>query len=148
MRSLFDRRERAALQRRIARLTPDAPRRWGRMTAHQMVCHLTDAVEGAFDADAEAPGTGALSRQPLKWLVLHVLRWPRGTMQSPERLTRRRPTEWHSDVAALRDAVERLAARDPMAPWPASGVFGRLSREEWGALLRTHIDHHLRQFGV
>lgn len=148
MRSLFDASDRDALHRRIDRLTPDSPRRWGRMTAPQMVAHLTDAVESAFDEDLEPPGRGALSRQPLKWLVLGVLPWPRGRMQSPERLTRRRPTTWAADVAALHAMIERLAARDPAEPWPASEVFGVLSRREWGALLHTHIDHHLKQFGA
>jgi hypothetical protein len=27
-------------------------------------------------------------------------------------------------------------------------VFGPLTGADWGALLRTHIDHHLKQFGV
>jgi hypothetical protein len=148
MQSIFSDHERRRLHCRIDALTPDAPRRWGRMTAHQMVCHLTDSVESAFDEEAEAPGTGPLSREPLKWLVLHVLPWPKGKMESPERLTRRRPTVWDADVRALHDALERLAARDPSAHWPPSDVFGTLSRREWGALLRTHINHHLRQFGA
>ena len=148
MRTLFDDRERAALHRRIDALVPDAPRRWGRMSAHQAVCHLTDAIESAFDADDEVPGTGLLARQPLKWLVLAVLPWPKGTMESPPRLLRRHPSTWDADVAALHDAIDRLAARDAGASWPASDVFGRLSRGEWGQLLRTHLDHHLRQFGV
>ena len=148
MASLFDDQDRAALHRRIDRLTPDSARRWGRMSVQQMVCHLTDSVESAYDRDTEPPGTGALSRQPLKWLVLNVLPWPRGKMQSPERLTRRRPTTLDADVAALHAMMDRLAARAPEEPWPASEVFGRLSRREWGALLHTHIDHHLKQFGV
>ena len=148
MASLFDDRARAALHRRIDRLTPESARRWGRMSVQQMVCHLTDSVESAYDADTEPPGTGALSRQPLKWLVLNVLPWPRGKMQSPERLTRRKPTTWAADVAALHAMMDRLATRDPAGPWPASEVFGTLSRREWGALLHTHINHHLKQFGV
>ena len=34
---------RAEILRRIEALTPESERRWGRMTAHQMVCHLSDA---------------------------------------------------------------------------------------------------------
>jgi hypothetical protein len=46
------------------------------------------------------------------------------------------------------DSHARHAARDPRASWPASDVFGTLSRAGWGALLRTHINHHLKQFGA
>jgi hypothetical protein len=118
------------------------------MGIQQMMCHLIDAVESSFDPDAELPGTGLLSRQPLKWLVLNVLPWPKGKMQSPERLMRRRPSGWHRDLAALHEILDRVAARDLSATWPASEVFGRLSRREWGALLHTHINHHLSQFSV
>ena len=34
---------RAEILRRIEALTPESERRWGRMTAHQMACHLSDA---------------------------------------------------------------------------------------------------------
>ena len=118
------------------------------MTVQEMVCHLTDAVESAWDPDTEPPGTGPLSRQPLRWLVLHVLPWPRAKMQSPERLRRRRPTTWDADVAALHAMIDRLAERDPAEHWPSSEVFGPLTRREWGALLHAHLNHHLRQFGV
>jgi hypothetical protein len=111
MRTIFRDRDRTRLHHRIDTLTPESPRRWGRMTPHEMLCHLTDAVESAFDAESEAPGTGALSRQPLKWLVLNLLPWPKGKMASPPRLTRRRPASWELDRAALHDALDRLAAR-------------------------------------
>lgn len=148
MQSIFSDTERLRLHRRIDALTPRASRKWGRMTAHEMVCHLTDSVESAFDEEQEALGTGALARQPLKWLVINVLPWPKGKMESPERLRRRKPTDWSTDVRALHDALDRLAARSADARWPASDVFGALTRSEWGALLRTHMNHHLKQFGV
>jgi hypothetical protein len=148
MPTVLDAAAREALLRRLATLTPETPPRWGRLTAPRMLCHLVDSVESAFDAPSEPPGTGPLSRQPLKWLVLHVLPWPRGRMVSPARLTQRQPTSWAQDVAALRHALERVATRGTDAPWPPSEVFGHLSRAEWGALLGTHIDHHLRQFGA
>lgn len=148
MKSLFSDDHRALLHVRINRLSRDSRRQWGRMTSSQMVCHLTDSIESAFDTEDEPPGTGALSRQPLKWLVINVLPWPRGKMESPPRLQRRQPTTWDTDVAALHAMMDRLAARAPEGPWPPSDVFGRLTRAEWGALLFTHADHHLKQFGV
>ena len=30
--------------RRLQRVTPDTPRRWGTLTAHEMLCHLGDAT--------------------------------------------------------------------------------------------------------
>ena len=148
MPSLFDDTRREALHRRIDRLSPESARQFGRMSVEQMVCHLIDAVESAFDDDTEPPGTGALSRQPLKWLILNALPWPKEKGKSPARLQQRKPTTLAADVAALHDAIERLAARDPRATWPSSEVFGSLTRDEWGALLHAHCNHHLKQFSV
>jgi hypothetical protein len=148
MASLFNDQHRARLHQRIDRLTPSVPHKWGRMSVQQMVCHLIDSVESAWDPDTDAPGTGLLSRQPLKWLVLRALPWPKGKMESPERLTRRKPADWSADVATLHALIDRLATRSATEPWPASDVFGALTREDWGALLHAHIHHHLKQFGV
>lgn len=148
MRSIFSDSERRSLHHRLDQLHPDSPARWGGMNAHRMICHLRDAVESGFSTAPVEPGTGALARNPLKWLVLNVLPWPKGKLQSPPDLLVSQPAEWSSDMEALRAALERAVVRGPGAEWPASEVFGVLSGREWGVLLRTHIDHHLRQFGV
>lgn len=148
MASLLNDADRARLHRRVDQLAPGTAPRWGRMTVPQMVCHLIDSIESAWDDDTEPPGRGPLSRQPLKWLVLRVLPWPQGKMGSPARLTRRQPAEWTADVATLHAMIDRLAARPSSDQWPASEVFGALSRDNWGALLYAHLNHHLKQFGV
>jgi hypothetical protein len=148
MRTIFSSAERARLFSRIDQLTPDTPRRWGRMTVRQMVCHLTDAVESAFRPSPPERASGPLTWAPLKWLVINVLPWPKGKLESPPDLLLTQPTSWESDVRRLKHGLERVAARDPEAEWPSSDVFGELTGREWGSLLRTHLNHHLKQFGV
>jgi hypothetical protein len=147
MRTIFNSRERARLIDRLARLRPSSRPRWGTMNAHQMVCHLNDALESSFH-ESTTVGRGWLARFPLKQLAIYVLPWPKGKLQSPPELLVSNPTEWSKDLELFRHRLERVAARGPSAEWPASDVFGRLSGRDWGALLRTHIDHHLRQFGA
>lgn len=147
MRSIFNSRERERLIRRLEKLTPSTPARWGRMNAQQMICHLTDAVESSA-APSPPPGTGVLSRFPIKHLVIYVLPWPKAKLQSPPDLLVSQPGDWTADTARLKSALERAAKKGPNEPWPASEVFGRLSGRDWGALLHTHIHHHLKQFGV
>jgi hypothetical protein len=148
MRSIFDALERRRLLARLDTLTPETPARWGRMTAHRMVCHLIDAVESSDGPSPQTPASGPLTYAPVKWLVIHLLPWPKAKLESPPELLVTQPTTWSADVARLRDVLERVGARGPVGTWPASDVFGRLSGQEWGALLRTHLDHHLRQFGA
>jgi len=148
MRSIFDSDERARILRRLQTLRPNTRARWGRMTASQMVCHLIDAVESSAHPPTGPAGTGVLTHFPIKQLVIYWLPWPKARLQSPPELLVTTPTAWDADLARLTDAIARAAARSPHAPWPHSDVFGPLSGRQWGALLRTHIDHHLRQFGV
>lgn len=148
MRSIFDERERHRLLRRLGNLRPDTPARWGQMNAHRMVCHLHDAIESGFAESPASRASGPLSWFPLNWLVIHVLPWPKGKLQSPPDLLQTTPGRWNEDMAALCASLERAVAKGPHADWPASDVFGPLSGADWGALLRTHIDHHLRQFGL
>jgi hypothetical protein len=42
MKTLARDRDKAEILRRLATLTPASERRWGKMTVHQMVCHLAD----------------------------------------------------------------------------------------------------------
>lgn len=148
MQNIFDPAERARLVARILTLTAKTPARWGRMSAPQMVCHLYDAVESAEQPAPSEVAAGVLTRFPVKQLVIYWLPWPKGKLQSPPDLLVTQPTDWERDVERLIASLNRIAARGPSGAWPASDVFGELSGKQWGALLRTHIDHHLRQFGA
>ena len=41
MKTLAHERDRAEIARRLTTIRPDARALWGKMSAHQMVCHLT-----------------------------------------------------------------------------------------------------------
>ena len=41
--SFFDAAHVTEVIDRLGRLEPTSPRRWGTMTAHEMVCHLSDS---------------------------------------------------------------------------------------------------------
>lgn len=149
MRTIFDDIERKRLLRRLDALAPDSSPRWGRMNASQMVCHLTDAINSSFATSPHIPASGPLTWPPLKQLIIYLLPWPRGKLQSPPDLLVTQPMTWEHDTSQFRCALERVAARGRSdIDWPSSDVFGTLSRRDWGALLRTHINHHFQQFGV
>ena len=148
MHTIYDGEERGSLMRRLSALTPGSTPRWGRMSASQMVSHLNAAFRASLGELPIGPATGALSRFPLNWLVIHVLPWPQGKVESPAEFLDVPTTTWEADLATLGALLERAAAQGPIAPWPPSRVFGRISGTSWGVLHRKHLDHHLRQFGV
>ena len=148
MASLFEPETRDAVLDRVGRLAPGTKPLWGRMTAPEMVCHVSCHLRQGLGELVTGPPSGPLSRPPLNWLVIHVVPWPKGKGKSPPEYLAARPAAWQTDVGCLNDLIRRAADRGPTAPWPPCRIFGRISGSSWGVMLYKHLDHHLRQFGV
>jgi len=140
------------LLRRLSALQPDTRRRWGRMSPHQMVCHLSDSFLTLFGEKDVSSATGRLQRTVVKWVALQLpMAWPPGIPTRPEvdqEFGGTRPVEFGRDVEALLDIVERFTRQSPEFGWRPHPIFGALTDQErmrWGYL---HMDHHLRQFGL
>lgn len=147
-RSMFDDRCRQATLARLRRLTPDSPRRWGRMTAPQMVAHLTDQMHHALEDCPVEARPGFLRWALVRYLAIHVMPWPRGRIQGPPEAFQTQPTSWDADVKGLEHLLERFVVRGPGAQWPDHALLGRMKGSDWGVFVYRHFDHHLRQFGV
>ena len=136
------------IRRRLRSVRPESRRRWGKMTAHQMVCHVKDAFLGVM---GRRPARENTSQKLLKWGALWVpIPWPHGFPTRPEfdqEVGCTKPAEFTSDMKELLAVFDSFVAQPPpaFAPHP---VFGEMSYREymrWGYL---HTDHHLRQFGA
>lgn len=112
-----------------------------------MICHVTTGVgQGLGEVELDPP-SGALTRWPLNWLVIHVFPFPKNAGATPDML-KRTPSTFDTDTATLRDMITRYGNQDPNRDWPPNRVFGRISGRSWGVLQYKHLDHHLRQFGL
>ena len=135
---------------RLRMLRTDSQARWGRMNAHQMVCHLSDAYRLPLGERSASPATGPFQRTLLKWIALYLpLRWPAGIQTRPEidqECGGTRPEEFARDVAQLETLMQAFLTQQP--PRTAHPIFGPLSEREWLRWGYLHADHHLRQFGV
>jgi hypothetical protein len=147
MKSLWNAPDHAELQQRVARLTPRHAAKWGKLSAPQVVVHLTDSLRMASGELVVAPKNVPVRYPPLKQLVIYWLPMFKGLPTAPE-LVARAPGEWNDDIAALRRELDSLVRRGTGAVAPAHPAFGRMSPREWGVLVYRHMDHHLRQFGV
>jgi hypothetical protein len=135
---------------RIAQLSRQDEAKWGKMSAHQMVCHLRDSYCVALGEKSASPATGVLQRTVAKWISLWVpLHWVKGYATRPEMEQGKGgsvPSEFESDTNALRIVLIRFCqeVREASSPHP---VFGPLKPFEWWRWGYLHADHHLRQFG-
>jgi hypothetical protein len=143
--------DRHELVARIRTVRPDSRPRWGRMSAHQMICHLADAFRMAAGKRV-TPDTNPFKQTIVKWVALRLpVRWPRGVQTSPEidqHGEGTRPVEFAADAAALVALMEELATRPQAFDGRVHPVFGRMSRASWLRWAYLHTDHHLRQFGA
>lgn len=143
---------RTAVLARVKALQPTSVRRWGRMTAHQMLCHLVDCNRMALGELAVAAPKARLPRAFVKWVSLYTpMPWPPGIPTNPELdqdVAGTRPDDFARDAAALEATVERLMSRAGRNDWPPHPDFGVMSEGDWFRWAYLHMDHHLRQFGV
>ena len=70
---------------RMKSLRADSNRHWGKMNAHQMVCHLNDAFGFAMGRKQASDAVTFASRTIIRWVALHsTLTWPKGVETRPE----------------------------------------------------------------
>ena len=140
-----------ALLARVARLAPDSPRRWGRMTPHQAVCHLSDALRATLGEWTKPPHRVPPMRNLIRFVAFNLpCRWPHGVRTARELDQERdgtKPVEFERDRAELVALLRRIASSDH-ATLPPHPLWGRMSRGMTGRYVWRHTDHHLRQFGA
>ena len=150
VKTLHDPAAQKEILERLDRVTPESPRLWGRMTASQMICHLTDSFRGVLGDFPVSTGPGPLPGPILKFVALRMpIQWPHNVQTRPEvdqEIRGTRPAEFAADVAALKSTLHRFVS-NPQAIGPRHPIFGPMSEFEWMRWGYLHMDHHLRQFG-
>ena len=153
MKTLASSDDRAELIRRLATVRRESVARWGRMSAHQMICHLADAFRMATGDKTVAPRHSLLTRTALKYLVLAIpLPWPPGVPTSPELdqfgSVSTKPREFAADVQEVAMLIEQQALGTASLGAQPHPIFGPMSSTEWLRWGWLHTNHHLRQFGA
>lgn len=145
--TIFNQQALHALQQRIKKLSGDAERQWGTMTAAQMCWHCRQQLEFVI-APTEVQVLKTMFRfQPVKWLAIFVIKWPEGARTAPS-------MDAQKSNPALGSLAEEkatlLQALDKVLQLPfiraVHPLFGELGKQYWGRLIWKHLDHHLRQF--
>jgi hypothetical protein len=149
MRTLLNIRDRGEVLDRLANVRSDAQPRWGTMSAHQMICHLSDSLRAALKERYISPSTNLFKRTILKPLALWVpVPWPHGFKTRPEMDQQQggtRPVDFTSDLEELRGLFERFCTWE--GEFAPHAMFGEMSKAERMRHAYLHFDHHLRQFG-
>ena len=150
MKTLLSPGDRNEILDRLAKVHPDSQPCWGTMSAHQMVCHLSDSFRASLNEKYVSSSSTFLKRTLLRWVALWgPLPWPRGVKTRPEMDQQQGgtpPAEFASDLETLRILLERFCtSQGEFAP---HAMLGQMSRTERMRHAYLHMDHHLRQFGA
>ena len=141
-----------SLVRRVQALEAQTPRRWGTMTAHEMLCHLGDAAEMVLRTRPRVQPVPIRRRMLMKAFFLWTpVRFPHGVPTNPlhdPRADGTQPSDFARDRARAIAGIEGIASASPGRLEPVHGIFGTMTVADWQRWAWKHTDHHLRQFGV
>lgn len=150
MHTLESAADRESVRTRLSALGPSDQRRWGKMSVHQMICHLCDSYKVALGERSASPATGFFQRTLVKWIALSApLEWPKGVSTRPEieqGMGGTAPTRFEDDRAELLSIFDRFRG-DTLSEGMEHPFFGPMTRADWLRWGYLHADHHLRQFG-
>jgi hypothetical protein len=136
----------------LDRLREDAPPRWGRMSARQMVEHLSWTFAVSTGQAFVACATPEAKRDRYKTFLRDDTPMPR-EFRNPALISGLPPLRHEalaSALTALRGDVERFLdqCRDAPEATATHPTFGPLGAEEWSRSHYKHVHHHLLQFGL
>jgi hypothetical protein len=141
-----------SLIERVRELRPENARRWGTLTAHEMLCHLGDATEMVLRIRPRRNNVTMRHRPVFKGLWLwSAVRFPHGVKTNPShdpKVDGTRPGVFEADRERLIARLEAIATAAPGTLEPVHGLFGTMSLQDWQRWAYKHTDHHLRQFGL
>jgi hypothetical protein len=135
------------LNGRLEKLRPDLQPRFGKMTCHQMICHISDLFRVGFGT-IEVPEFGTLTPEEVKELTQagKTVPVPKGFDQHEGEGTR--PTVFEEDVATLKRFIDEFNALPDDHVFCLHPYFYSMDKQQWTVLINYHINYHLEQFGV
>jgi Protein of unknown function (DUF1569) len=152
MKTLSDPACRQEVLARLAVIAPDTPRRWGKMNASQMICHVTDAFLGVMGDKPVALPRGLNLWPLMRSFVLYApFHWPHGVPTRPEvdqQLGGTTPSLFENDMRTLIAALDKFTAQPRAFQFQPHPMFRQMSEKDWMRWGYLHTDHHLRQFGA
>jgi Protein of unknown function (DUF1569) len=152
MKTLSNELEKNEILSRLEKIKHDSKRQWGKMTPHQMLCHLNDSFKGVIGEKELTLKVNIFGKTIVKWFALYLpLPWPKGLKTLPEmdqQLGGTPPKDFDKDLKELKLFIDRVTSERKDFAWKQHPIFGEMSETEWLRWAYLHIDHHLRQFGA
>ncbi len=153
MDNLFEKDDVEKTISRLNNLTASSERKWGKMTAAQMLAHCNVAYDLIYDADKhEHEKPKGLKKFILKLLVKGIVvgekPYSKNGRTAPQFLVISEK-DFENEKSRMTDYLNKtLELGSSHFEGKESFAFGPLTTTEWNNMFSKHIDHHFKQFGV
>lgn len=147
--SLWNTSNQKDLLERLKLLTNSSSRKWGTMDVGQMLRHIDIAYKNAMGELPVPPHPLAVivSLAPIRKLIIYGIPFQKNLPTAQEYKVNA-SIDFRAANNEFLNTFQRITSFKDTTTFGAHPIFGKLSQDEWGALLFKHLDHHLRQFGV
>jgi len=140
------------IKNRLAQLTPATERQWGSMSAHQVICHLSESFLAPLGDRKVESMKRPLPAFALRFIFLSLpIKWthgPKAAALGAVATDADAVAEFDADRKNLIQLFDRLIAMDDKSVCPPNPFFGAMNESQWKRWAWLHTDHHLRQFGL
>jgi hypothetical protein len=148
MKTLFDNAEYEEIVQRINSLDPSSPGLWGKMSVSQMLAHCCVGIQASL-------GEKATKRRFLGYIFGPIAKKQifsdkpfKHDLPTDKTFKMTEDKEFESEKAKLLALAKRFNEANPASfENIIHPFFGKMTKDELGALQWKHIDHHLQQFG-
>ncbi|HRG19248.1 MAG TPA: DUF1569 domain-containing protein [Flavobacterium lutivivi] len=149
MNSIYDKASNDSMIDRINKLTPESKALWGKMNAAQMCRHCAIAIDIAFGkGDLKVNFLMKLLGKMLKKKVFYGGEMGKNSPTAKEFIITE-DLDLEKTKAELITNFSRFASEGKSVIKTMNHPFwGKMTYEDWDALMWKHTDHHLKQFGV
>jgi Protein of unknown function (DUF1569) len=152
MKNILNEADYLMIAKRIASLTSQSKRRWGKMNVEQMLAHCSDQIRLALGNKQPNEQPGFFNRNVMKYFGLWLPRIPLRNLKAPVDMNQKFYGTASADIETEKTNLIQLLSEVKALPngtvLQQHPMYGKLNLGQWGRFMYVHIDHHLRQFNT
>jgi hypothetical protein len=149
--NIFTKEVSEGLISRINQLTNETQRKWGTMSASQMLAHCIVTYEYIYEPSKyKKPGLmmNLILKTVVKKAVTNEKTYKPNLRTAPDFIMKN-DKNFDLEKKRLIDYINRVQQEgEAKFDGRISHSFGKLNKTEWNNMFYKHLDHHLSQFGV
>ncbi|MCB0456946.1 MAG: DUF1569 domain-containing protein [Flavobacteriaceae bacterium] len=146
MKSLLEEDGYKNIKERLALLTQNSEKQWGKMTHGQMVNHCQFPLKIAIKNEVTKPTFNPVAFF-FKKMLYNDKPWRKG-LPTAKQLRILEEKDFDEEKKKLEELIESFYNLKDRNEWNPHPMFGKFTKQQWGQMQYKHLDHHLRQFGV